>query len=144
MSAPLEWMKIVRATGLSDIEAAGALFDSAPDAVASNRFLAGDGHHLLVAYEGAAAVGFVTGVEMTHPDKGTEMFLYELAVAEAHRRRGVGVRLVTGLRDLARERGCYGMWVLTNRENRAAMATYVASGATEEGEETMLSWGLNA
>jgi hypothetical protein len=33
-------------------------------------------------------VGFVTGVEMTHPDKGTEMFLYELSVARLLRHVG--------------------------------------------------------
>jgi ribosomal protein S18 acetylase RimI-like enzyme len=140
VGATWAWMRIVRATGLSDIDAARALFDSPPDAAASSRFLVSDGHHLLVALEGDVAVGFVTGVEMTHPDKGTEMFLYELAVAERHRRRGIGTRLTLALRDLARERGCYGMWVLTDRDNRAAMATYVAAGAADEGVETMLSW----
>jgi [ribosomal protein S18]-alanine N-acetyltransferase len=136
-------MRVVRATGPGEVEAAGALFDSPPDPTASSRFLVSEGHHLLVAYEGVVAVGFVTGVEMTHPDKGTEMFLYELAVAKAHQRRGIGRRLVSALRELARERGCHGMWVLTDRHNAAAMATYVAAGATEEGVETMLSWDLN-
>lgn len=135
-------MRIVRATAPADVAAVGPLFDASPDPAASARFLAEDGHHLLVAYDGPAAVGFVSGVEMTHPDKGTEMFLYELAVAETHRWRGIGVRLVRGLRDLARERGCYGMWVLADRDNQAAMATYAAAGASEEGAETMLSWDL--
>ena len=45
----------------------------------------------------------VTGVETTHPDKGTEMFLYELAVDEAARDRGVGRALVAALADLARD-----------------------------------------
>jgi hypothetical protein len=48
-----------------------------PDATA--RFLAESGHHLLVAYDRERPVGMVTGVETTHPDKGTEMFLYEAA-----------------------------------------------------------------
>ena len=39
-------------------------------------------------------MGFVSGVEVTHPDKGTEMFLYELAVDEPFRRRGIGRALV--------------------------------------------------
>ncbi len=34
----------------------------------------------------------VSGVELTHPDKGTEMFLYELGVAERFRGRGIGRR----------------------------------------------------
>jgi hypothetical protein len=38
-----------------------------------------------VAYDGERPVGMVTGVETTHPDKGTEMFLYELAVDETAR-----------------------------------------------------------
>jgi len=54
-------------------------------------------------------IGFVSGVELTHPDKGSEMFLYELGVDAAARRRGVGRALVEALRALARRRGCYGM-----------------------------------
>src|SRR5438046_2225171 len=84
--------------------AAGHLFDSAakPDAVA--RFLGDPNHHLLLAIAGGKPVGFVSGVELTHPDKGTEMFLYELAVDEGHRRLGVASELVAALRDLARYR----------------------------------------
>ena len=77
---------------------------------------------------GEAAAGFVSGVEMTHPDKGTEMFLYELAVEEASRNRGIGRALVRALADLARERGCYGMWVLTDDGNPAALRAYAAAG----------------
>ena len=34
--------------------------------------------HLLMALEDERPVGFVTGIETVHPDKGTEMYLYEL------------------------------------------------------------------
>jgi ribosomal protein S18 acetylase RimI-like enzyme len=76
-------------------------------------------------------VGFVTGVEMTHPDKGTEMFLYELAVHPEDRNRGVGRALVGALADLARDRDCYGMWVLTDSDNPAALAAYAGAGEPE-------------
>jgi ribosomal-protein-alanine N-acetyltransferase len=82
-------------------------------------------------------------VEVTHPDKGTEMFLYELAVDPAWHRRGIGRALVRGLAELARERGLYGMWVLTDRGNPAALATYRSAGATEEEDCVMLTWTLN-
>jgi ribosomal protein S18 acetylase RimI-like enzyme len=82
----------------------------------------------------------VTGVETTHPDKGTEMFLYELAVHPDHRRRGIGRALVGALAELARDRGCYGMWVLTDAENAAALAAYRAAGAGQPQESLMLSW----
>lgn len=48
--------------------AAPELFDGPPTGEATATFLARDGHHLLMAFDGRRAVGFVTGVEMTHPD----------------------------------------------------------------------------
>lgn len=59
---------------------------------------------MLIAYVADEPVGFVSGVETTHPDKGTGMFLYELAVAADHRRQGTGLALVRRLAQLARDR----------------------------------------
>jgi hypothetical protein len=70
------------------VKQASALFDRPTRADATRRFLDASGHHLLIAYDGDTPAGFVTGVEVIHPDKGTEMFLYELGVAEQYRRRG--------------------------------------------------------
>jgi ribosomal protein S18 acetylase RimI-like enzyme len=122
------------------VAAATHLFDgpARPDATA--RFLAEDGHHLLVAYEGGQAVGFVSGVEVTHPDKGTEMFLYELAVDESFRRRGIGRALTERLAARARDAGCYGMWVVTDEDNEAARATYEGTGAAPESGQVVEVW----
>lgn len=122
------------------VMAASHLFDGPSDVDATRRFLAEPGHHLLIAYEGDEPAGFVSAVEVTHPDKGTEMFLYELGVDERFRRRGVGRRLVERLGEVARERGCYGMWVLTHEHNAAALALYAGAGATAEGGQVMLTW----
>lgn len=84
----------------------------------------------------------VSGVELTHPDKGTEMFLYELSVLERAQRRGTGTALVEALAALARERGCRGMWVLTDEDNTAAVATYRNAGATIEEKTYLLEWTL--
>ena len=90
------------------VDSISYLFDDESQTAATARFLNAPGHHLLVAYDDTTAVGFVTGVEMTHPDKGTEMFLYELGVDEGARNRGVGTALVAALADRARSAGCYG------------------------------------
>lgn len=133
----------IRRLGQGDeraLEGVGACFDGPAQAAAATRFLDAEGHHILVAYDGETVAGFVTGVEMTHPDKGTEMFLYELAVDANFRRRGYGAALVKALADLARRRRCYGMWVLTDDDNAAALATYGAAGAARESTPVMLSW----
>jgi ribosomal protein S18 acetylase RimI-like enzyme len=124
------------------VVAAGALFDHPPRPDATARFLAEPGHHLLVAYDGGTPAGFVTGVETTHPDKGTELFLYELSVAPEARRRGIGSALVAALADLARERGCYGMWVLADDDNTAARRTYGRAGGRCDGQPVLFSWDL--
>lgn len=122
------------------IEALSHLFDGPANIGATNRFLTKEDHHILVGYEEALPVGFVTGVEVTHPDKGTEMFLYELAVDEQFRRNGFGRALVQSLEQLARERGCYGMWVLTDEHNEAALATYAHSGGNAERGQVVVVW----
>jgi len=134
--------EIRRITDAADVDAAGTLFDDPPHADATDRFLSEPGHHLLVAYVEGEPVGMITGVEMTHPDKGTEMFLYELGVDEHHRGRGVGRDLIAALATLARERGCYGMWVLTDDENAAAIAAYRAAGGIVGDNARQLSWEL--
>jgi ribosomal protein S18 acetylase RimI-like enzyme len=112
------------------------------------RFLSSEGHHLLVAIDDTSeheeAIGFVTGVEMTHPDKGTEMLVYELGVHEDHRRKGVGKTLVTSLAELAAARGCYGMWVATEPDNTPALATYRSAGAGQPESSTVLTWSFMA
>ena len=135
-------MRIELATAAAQVDAAAHLFDDPPIASAVERFVADPNHHLLLAYAGEGPVGFVSGVEMTHPDKGTEMFLYELAVDEDYRRRGVGSALVEALADLARTKGCYDVWVLTEEDNEAAVATYRRAGGLAPTNHVMIEFPL--
>jgi ribosomal protein S18 acetylase RimI-like enzyme len=128
----------------AEVAAASALFDAPARADATRRFLAEPGHHLVVAYVASEPAGMVSGVELTHPDKGTEMFLYELGVAERFRGHGIGRRLVAALADIAREAGCYGMWVLTDDDNAAALAAYRAAGGVLDAAPRMLTWEFSS
>ncbi|MFF7753629.1 GNAT family N-acetyltransferase [Streptomyces sp. NPDC007971] len=135
-------MEIRRATAVTEVAAAGHLFDRPMRTEWAERFLTTAGHHLFLAYEdgGSTPVGFVSGVETVHPDKGTEMFLYELAVAESCRRRGIGRALVLRLAALARERGCYGMWVGVDAGNDVPLAAYRSAGGKDDGTCTVMVW----
>lgn len=136
-------MRIERVVDPAAVHAAAHLFDEPPLPAATATFLASPTHHLLLAYDdGARPVGMITGVETTHPDKGTEMFLYELGVDPAAQGQGVATALVGALAAFARERGCFGMWVGTESDNAAALATYRRAGATEEAPFVLLSWDL--
>ncbi|MFF2040191.1 GNAT family N-acetyltransferase [Kitasatospora sp. NPDC058170] len=136
-------MEIRRITQVEAVEAAGHLFDAPPRRGATERFLADERHHLLIAYLDDVPAGMVSGVEMTHPDKGTELFLYELGVDDSFRGRGVGRALVSALADLARERDCYGMWSITEEDNEAALATYGRAGGVPEEGLVALVWDFD-
>lgn len=122
------------------VQAAAACFDYAPRVDATERFLRSADHHLLLAYFDDEVAGMITGVEMTHPDKGTEMFLYELGVLEEFRNRGIARALVRALADLAVRQGCYGMWVLTNDDNPAAIRAYTAAGGRLGDRPRSIDW----
>ncbi|MGW7378414.1 N-acetyltransferase family protein [Streptomyces sp. NPDC054794] len=130
------------AGSVAEVAAAEHLFDQPVRTEWAARFLTAGGHHLFLAYPDGeqAPVGFVSGVETVHPDKGTEMLLYELAVAEPYRRRGIGRALVGRLAALGRELGCYGMWVLIDAGNDAALATYRSAGGKDDGTCSVVTW----
>lgn len=133
-------MEIRRATTVGELVAAQHLYDGPARREWAERFLAAPGHLLLIAYADGIPAGFVSGIEMLHPDKGVEMCLYELAVDEPYRRRGIGRGLVDALAAVARERGCYDMWVGVDTDNEPALATYRSAGARDEGHFAMLTW----
>ena len=117
------------------------VFDHAVTLASAEDFLARKGHLLLMAMTRENhAIGFVSGVEMRHPDKPPEMFIYELGVEPAWRRRGVVRSLLVALRAEAIERGCTGMWTGTEHDNAAALATYGSLGAVIDKESVFVTW----
>jgi len=122
----------VRVLGPGDAEtllaAADGVFDGPVDPRLAARFLGDPSHAIAVALDGGRVVGFASGVAYVHPDKPLEMFVDELGVAPTHRRRGIATRVLRALLDRARALGCREAWVLTDRENAAAMATYAGLG----------------
>lgn len=135
----------IRQLGPADtgaVMAAAHLFDDDPRREWAQAFLAREGNHLLIAYCGDQAAGFISGIEILHPDKADEMLLYELGVDESFRRRGIGKALVRALRDLAIARNCRAMWVPIEPDNAAALATYRSAGASAPASAAIMEWTL--
>lgn len=135
----------VRALSSGDEEAAHEacrLFGLGGDLDASV-FLAQQEALLLVAEEDAAIVGWVYGHELVHPDGERTMLLYALDVAEEARGHGHGSALVTAFVEHARQRGCTEVWVLTDDDNPAGLATYAAAGGSRDSvAQVMFTWKL--
>ncbi len=108
------------------------VFDDAPDPRPTREFLADPRHHIVVAVDGGAVVGFASAVHYVHPDKPSpELWINEVGVASTHRGRGVGKAVLKALLEHARGLGCAEAWVLTERSNQTAMRLYASSGGIE-------------
>lgn len=86
---------------------------------------------MLVAFDAEKPVGFVLSYVLPrrHGDAST-LFVYEVDVAETHRRRGIASALLARLAELARERGVRAGFVLTEPDNEAANALYRSVGGS--------------
>lgn len=83
----------------------------------------------LVAFDGDRPVGFTFGYELDrrHGDERM-LFVYELDVQEAYRRRGIATRLMEELLRLAAEDGIEDAFVLTEPDNAPANGVYAKVG----------------
>ena len=122
------------------------VFDDPIDVGRAREFLADPRHHLAVAADDGQVVGFVSAVHYLHPDKPhPELWINEVGVAETHRRRGLGTRLLRSVFAVAQGLGCAEAWVLTDRANTAAMRLYAAAGSTEAPtDHVMFTFKLDA
>jgi ribosomal protein S18 acetylase RimI-like enzyme len=131
---------IARVADPNELVRSSHLFDRQVTMQGAEAFLSTPGHVVLLASVEGRGIGFVSGVEMRHPDKGPEMFAYELGVDASWRRRGVARTLLLSLRDLATERGCRGMWTLTGADNMPALATYRSLRASVDERSVLVEW----
>jgi GNAT superfamily N-acetyltransferase len=84
---------------------------------------------MLVAFDSERPVGFVLAHELPRRHGiRAKLFVYEVDVAESHRRRGIGSALLARLAELARQRGILVGFVLTEPDNGPANALYRSAG----------------
>ncbi len=107
------------------------LFDSPVDPVLSRAFLDNPLHEIVLAFEGDLAVGLASGTILLHPDKPPAMFVNEVGVRDGWKRRGIGAAIIVRLFEVARARGCRGIWLGTESDNGAALALYRKLGGEE-------------
>lgn len=104
-----------------------------PDAAYFRRLLAGDSFIAIAALEGEAVIGGIGAYELRKfEQRRSEIYLYDLAVSAAHRRRGVATGLIESLRRVAAERGAYVIFVQADLVDDPAIALYTKLGARED------------
>jgi len=136
-------VRVLAATDMPLLERiAPGLFDKSIRRELAAEFLSDPRHHLVAAIDADTVVGFVSAVHYVHPDKPTELWINEVAVAPSHRGRGLSKAMLREMLALAERLGCTEAWVLTDRANAPAMRAYAAVGGIESSPHVMFTFRL--
>jgi len=88
---------------------------------------------VVVALDGATVVGGLVAYELQKLEQArSEIYIYDLAVQEAHRRKGLATGLIRTLGAIAKARGAYVMFVQADRTDPPAIRLYESLGTRED------------
>jgi aminoglycoside 3-N-acetyltransferase I len=88
---------------------------------------------VVVARHGGEVIGGLAAYELRKFERDRrEIYIYDLAVAKAHRRKGVATGLIGELKRIARERGAYVIFVQADPGDGPAIALYEGIGTRED------------
>jgi aminoglycoside 3-N-acetyltransferase I len=109
-------------------------YEGAPPADAYLARLLGLEHVVALAAvaDGEVAGGLVAYELEKLEQARREVYIYDLAVAESWRRRGVATALINRLRELASERGAWVVYVQADYGDEPAIALYTGLGRRED------------
>lgn len=101
-----------------------------------SKILSDDRFIALAAFSGDRVIGGLTAHELPlYFEEGSEILIYDMAVAPRHQRTGVGKRLIQGLKDHCRRAGINEFFVLAHEEDEHALNFYRSTGG--RGEKVM-------
>jgi aminoglycoside 3-N-acetyltransferase I len=97
------------------------------------RLLSADTFVALVALDGETVAGALAGYELAKfEQERSEFYIYDLAVAEAFRRRGIATALIRAFGRIAAERCGWVVFVQADPGDGPAVALYERLGTREE------------
>lgn len=138
----------IRQLSSNDLPLMGALLDTfgeafndletytgnRPDEAYLRQLLDGDAFIALAALKHGAVVGGIAAYELKKFEQArSEIYIYDLAVAEGHRREGIATALIGELKAIAARRGAYMIFVQADTavEDEPAIALYTKFGCRE-------------
>ena len=102
---------------------------SRPSDAYLQRLLGRDNFIAVAAVRGGDVVGGLAAyVLQKFEQERSEIYIYDLAVAEEHRRTGIATALIERLREVARDRGAYVLFVQADHVDPPAIALYTKLG----------------
>ena len=107
--------------------------DARPSKAYLERLLGSDQFVALAALaDGAVVGGLAAYVLRKFERERSEIYIYDLAVAAAHRRTGIATALIEEMKRIAAARGAYVIFIQADRGDEPAVALYSKLGVRED------------
>lgn len=104
-----------------------------PSAAYLRRLLGSDDFVAIAALKHGEVVGGLAAYELRKfEQERSEVYIYDLAVAAAHRGQGIATALIRELGKIAARRGAYVIFVQADRGDAPAIALYTKLGKRED------------
>ncbi len=108
-------------------------YENRPSQLYVEQLLANTAFVALIICDGDEVIGALTAYELPKfEQERSEFHIYDLAVAEAHRRKGIASALISAVCVIARERGAHLVFVQADYGDDPAIALYTKLGQREE------------
>lgn len=129
-TGPVQAMLNVFAEAFDDAE---TYRSAQPSVEYLERLLGGECFIAIAAFEGDAVIGGIAAYELRKfEQERSEIYIYDLAVATAHRRKGVASALIEETRRIAEQRGAWVVYVQADLGDDPAIALYTKHGTRED------------
>jgi aminoglycoside 3-N-acetyltransferase I len=97
------------------------------------RLLGRETFFALAAHKDGVVVGALAAYELQKfEQERSEIYIYDLAVDEAHRREGIATGLIQALQKVAADRGAWVIYVQADHGDDPAIALYTKLGTRED------------
>jgi aminoglycoside 3-N-acetyltransferase I len=128
--APMRSMLTMFGEAFEDVPTYG---NAQPGAAYLQHLLGSDNFIALAALKGSDVVGGIAAYVLPKfEQERSEIYIYDLAVAESHRRQGIATALIMELQILAAARGAYVIFVQADLGDDPAIALYKKLGIRED------------
>jgi aminoglycoside 3-N-acetyltransferase I len=107
--------------------------DKPPGSAYLRRLLARDSFIALAAVKGEEVVGGLAAYDLPKfEQERSEIYIYDLAVAAAHRRQGIATGLLRQVQQIAAQRAAWVVFVQADQGDDPAIALYSKLGVRED------------
>ncbi len=107
--------------------------DAQPDDAYLTRLLSGGTFVALAAFEGGRVIGGLAAYELQKFEQArSEFYIYDLAVEEGSRRKGVATALIGRVKEIAAARGAWVVFVQADPPDEPAVRLYSGLGVRED------------